>query len=87
MCFFVSLKKRGLQLYLQFPLIGVSPDGIRICDCHEPKLVEVKCPYKYRNYDDNIVNQLYNDRQFPISADNSIKKYHPYYTQITHIIA
>lgn len=31
----------GLMVHPNYPLLGCSPDGIFLCDCHDPALVEV----------------------------------------------
>ena len=41
----------GLLVHRQKAYIRASPDGIVVCKCHpaSPRLLEVKCPYTYRN--------------------------------------
>lgn len=36
---------KGLVTHKQAPYIRASPDGIAECECHPPRLVEVKCPF------------------------------------------
>lgn len=33
----------GLMVNPNYPLLSCSPDGIFLCECHDPALVEVKC--------------------------------------------
>ena len=30
--------------------IGASADGIALCSCQLPRVVEIKCPYKHKDY-------------------------------------
>lgn len=48
-CF--SLQSAGLQVSTKFPYLGALPDGIISCSCCGTGLLEIKCPYKYRNCD------------------------------------
>lgn len=38
----------GLWVFEDYPVIGASPDGIVSCSCCPTRLLEIKCPYKYR---------------------------------------
>ncbi|KAK9702257.1 Ulp1 protease family, C-terminal catalytic domain [Popillia japonica] len=40
----------GLQIHQEFPFLAGSPDGLR-----EDKLIEIKCPHKYRHINPNSV--------------------------------
>ena len=48
------------------------------CSCHGQGLVEIKCPYKYRNELQNFGK----DRELPLEKNGKIKKKHKYYAQI-----
>ena len=39
----------GLLVHRSKGYIRCSPDGIVICKCHPPRLLEIKCPYTCRN--------------------------------------
>ncbi len=43
-----EIVQTGLVVHPQIPYIRASPDGIGFCDCHPPRLIEVKCPYTGR---------------------------------------
>jgi hypothetical protein len=47
----MKLHKEGLQLSKENPYIGASADSLVSCDCHEVKLVEVKCPFSAKEMD------------------------------------
>lgn len=54
-CKDVELIRPGLLIHNQEPYIRVSPDALILCECHGRRLVEVKCPYSFRNKDLNDV--------------------------------
>ncbi len=43
-----QIKKCGLFIHKHMPFLGASPDSIIECECCGKGVVEVKCPYKYR---------------------------------------
>ena len=50
----MNLKKKktdeqGFFVSLDYPFIGASPDGIIHCECHAPRLIEVKCPFTHKS--------------------------------------
>ena len=76
----VLFKETVLHVYPNYPYIGASPDGIVCCSCHGESLLEIKCPFKYR---ENLKGWEF-DKDFPISASGEIKKLHRYYYQMQH---
>ncbi|XP_057291455.1 uncharacterized protein LOC130614074 [Hydractinia symbiolongicarpus] len=71
----------GLKLVPERTYIGATPDGIFTCDCHkEEKLIEIKCPYSYRN----IVSfaAAVSDNKFVMNSEGKLKKEHRYYYQV-----
>lgn len=44
----VNLKAVGLTVKADKPYLAASPDGVFSCDCCGTGLLEIKCPYKYR---------------------------------------
>ena len=72
----------GLHVSLSYPHLGASPDGLINCDCCGESLIEIKCPYKYRELDPCTVT----DRSFYLkfSDDGSLHldKTHAYYHQV-----
>ena len=75
----LQVQKTGLRISLQNPFLGASPDGKVVCDCHPPKLIEVKCPYTLREM---CEKDAANSKGFPIDDDGKVKHNHRYYTQI-----
>uniref|UniRef100_UPI00358FC381 uncharacterized protein n=1 Tax=Myxine glutinosa TaxID=7769 RepID=UPI00358FC381 len=45
----ISCRLSGLVLDKDRPYIGASADGIVTCDCCQPWVLEIKCPYKHRD--------------------------------------
>ena len=64
----------------KYPELGESPDAIIKCDCCSGEgLLEIKCPFKYRNGLENWEN----DKKFPIDpSSQKLKKSHSYYGQV-----
>ena len=44
----VKVTETGLHVNTNFPYLGASPDGLVLCSCHGKGLLEIKCPFKYR---------------------------------------
>ena len=57
----LSVRETGLNVRVDYLFLGPSHDGIALCDCHNQKLLEIKCPIKY---EDGFVNWE-NDKDFP----------------------
>ena len=72
----------GLHIDTQHPYLGASPDGIVSCDCCGTGLLEIKCPFKYKN---SVLSDI-DDRLFCLEKNSArelqLKKSHDYYTQI-----
>lgn len=73
-----TVETTGLHVHVEKPFLGASPDGLTACSCHGQGLVEIKCPYKYRNGLKNFGK----DKDFPVEENGKIKKKHKYYAQI-----
>ena len=67
----LSVRETGFHARVDYPFLGASPDGIVSCDCHDQKLLEIKCPSKY---EDGFLNWE-NDKDFP-SAKTIRRKLH-----------
>ena len=76
----VKVTETGLHVNTNFPYLGASPDGLVLCSCHGKGLLEIKCPFKYR---DNLKGWQY-DPTFPISPDGDIRTSHKYDFQLQH---
>lgn len=78
-----ALKQCGLHLLSEHSFLGGSPDRIATCACHEPWIVEIKCPARMSG-DKNSCK--FEDLPFLQKATESeklnLKKSHEYYSQI-----
>ena len=54
-----------VDVQVDYPFLGASHDRIVLCDCHDQKLLEIKCP---RKYEDGFLNWE-NDKHFPLAKD------------------
>ena len=45
----VSVIESGLFISCDNPIFGASPDGIVTCECHENRILEIKCPWTHRD--------------------------------------
>ena len=45
------LSHRGLRIHSTMNFIGCSIDGLLTCKCHGSTIIEVKCPFTYRDED------------------------------------
>lgn len=73
-----TVTRTGLWLH-HCGYLGASPDGLCGTDC----IIEVKCPYKYRNM--TLSEALKHDKSYIIYKENGctvINKNHAYYHQI-----
>lgn len=75
------LKRTGLVIYQPYPFLAASPDGISTCDCHGDAVLEIKCPFKYKNLCSTEILQI-QDPTFCLDTHGSLKKAHQYYDQV-----
>ena len=71
----------GLVLFKPFTFLAASPDGLSKCDCHGASVVEIKCPYKYRNSEITDPVTL-SDKTHFLDNNLCLKSNHKYYSQI-----
>ena len=70
----------GLHVNPDFPCLGASPDGIVECRCHGRGLLEIKCPFKYRDG----LSGWREEKNCPIAFSEEMKKNHQYFFQVQH---
>ena len=46
-----DLQRPGVLISHSYSWIGASLDGIRTCQCYDPTVVEIKCPFKGKDLD------------------------------------
>lgn len=74
----LTITSTGLHINQKYPFLGASPDGILNCSCHGKGLLEIKCPFKYK---DGLKHWI-DDKNCPITAAKKMKINHPYYFQV-----
>ena len=74
----LKVNKAGLKLDDTYRFLGASIDGLVVCSCCEPAILEVKCPYSIRDgtVADNGYKLLY------LTKDLQLKTSHHYYFQL-----
>ncbi|XP_070560516.1 uncharacterized protein [Ptychodera flava] len=74
----------GLFISKKYPYLGASPDGIVLCKCCEKGILEIKCPFKYKDMSPEDIcreNPQYNC--FLDEHNNvKLKETSPWYSQI-----
>ena len=74
-----NLCESGRVIDAEIPYLGASPDGIVSCSCHGKGVLEIKCPYKYKD----SLNCWEHDNEFPIEKGTLLmKRNHKYYYQV-----
>lgn len=73
-----EVSSSGLVVRPSEPHLGSSPDGIVTCTCCGRGVVEIKCPYKYREG----LQGSKEDKQFCLDNTDQLKTSHPYYYQV-----
>ena len=77
----LKFQPAGLHMDIQHPHLGASPDGLIECECCGAGLIEIKCPFKYRQCELAEVK----DNRFclqPNEGQLNLSHKHPYYIQI-----
>lgn len=85
----VNVRLSGLIVDSNTPFIACSPDGLISCSCCEEGVLEIKCPYKYRN-ESPTCDMALADKNYCLERNGSIitlKEGHKYYDQVQAQIA
>ena len=78
----LKYKSAGFHVNVQYPHLGATPDGVIECECCGTGVIEIKCPYKYRQHklcdiaDQSFYLQSKKDGKLELSHS------HAYYLQI-----
>ena len=75
-----TFKDSGLFIDTNNPFLGASPDGIAQCDCCEERVVEIKCPYCFKEGlpDEDSTNFCMVNKE----GKWSLKQNHAYFYQV-----
>jgi len=77
-----KLERCGLIVNPKYPHLGASPDGLTSCDCCGNGLLEVKCPFKYRDTDPKLAREKDFCLQPGPGGALHLSKTHAYYYQV-----
>ncbi|KAK1875799.1 Ubiquitin-conjugating enzyme E2 D2 [Dissostichus eleginoides] len=79
----INVAASGLILNPELPWIGASPDGVVTCACHEPGILEIKCPFSAK---DRSLLECTKDSRFCLTVPEggvmSLKLDHSYMYQV-----
>lgn len=74
----LSIQRVGLFVDEDEPYLGATPDGLVTCDCCEDHLVEIKCPFAYRNWDIDSIPK----HKFFLDHQKTLRENHVYFDQV-----
>ena len=74
-----KVEKTGMRICEDKPFIGASPDAVVKCTCHGKGVVEVKCPYKYK---DSTIAEILASKDSCLNQSLELKHGHPYFSQV-----
>lgn len=75
-----TLNKVGMHISLEQPWLAASADGQVSCQCHGTGVLEIKCPYNFRN--STACEMLSDQTRCCLDSAGALKERHPYYTQV-----
>jgi len=78
----VSVSQCGLVIHTEFPYLAASPDALVSCDCCGKGVVEIKCPYKYKDASMDVYIQASDSCFETVDGDIELSKRHQYYYQV-----
>lgn len=78
-----KVSKAGFLISRDRPYLGASPDGFVNCSCCGKGVIEIKCPYKYKDLN---MKDVISDDSFYLSANFHLKQTSKYYAQVQHQI-
>ncbi len=79
-----SVQRKGLVISTEYPFLAASPDALLVTDEEGTFVVEVKCPYSFK---DSTLDVAALNEKFPLRYSTEEKRYvmrekHEYYYQI-----
>ena len=72
------VQRTGLRITEENPFLGASAPSITVCECHGKRVVEIKCPFSFRNKN---LEEFLNDQRCCIEG-LTLKKGHKYFAQV-----
>ena len=79
-----SSRQSGLVLNPEYPTLGASPDAVTDCPCCGKGLVEIKCPFKFKNMHPCSVNDpgFYLKPHSPSQCNNQLEVTSKHFYQV-----
>ena len=76
------VREGGLFIKPINPILGASPDGLVNCSCHDPGILEIKCPWSARDL--SIKEFVETKKSFLVKDGESVmlSRSHGYYYQV-----
>ncbi|KAI4824945.1 hypothetical protein KUCAC02_020656 [Chaenocephalus aceratus] len=71
----------GLLIKREQPFLAASPDAMLACSCHGMGVLEIKCPFKFREMS---VEEMSKEKDSCRDQNLELKESHQYYTQTQH---
>ncbi|XP_057297429.1 uncharacterized protein LOC130629386 [Hydractinia symbiolongicarpus] len=72
----------GFFIDMAYPFIGASPDGLVSCSCHDPGLLEIKCPWTHRGLNIPEYASKKDSCLEIVGVDIKLKRKHTYFYQM-----
>ena len=77
-----TIKESGFFIDTKYSFLGASPDGLVECLCHTPGLLEIKCPFTYRDMTTHDYSLQPNSCLQKVDNKISLKHDHSYFYQV-----
>ena len=78
----MKIDEQGFYVSLDYPFTGASPDSFIHCECHAPRLLEVKCPFTDRGLSIENYSKQKNICQELKENSVKLKKNHSSFCQV-----
>lgn len=75
------IQSAGFLLCKENPWLGASPDAYLVCGCCERCVIEVKCPFKWTNEKNTLIDMV-TERPGHLDESGELEKSHKYFTQV-----
>jgi len=66
-----AVNKSGLLIDREYPCIGASPDGIVTCECCGKGVLEIQCPYKFKEV---ALQDAFKDNTFHLDGNFNLRE-------------
>ena len=79
----LNVVERGLFVDIYLPCLAASPDGVVNCSCHDKRVLEIKCPFKFKDIAPQEIPLHDNNYHLEIiDTKITLKKTSPWYYQV-----